>query len=129
MNYCQSGYPKVIRNNIDSCICISFEQARIINRAKFERDAYKQLSDSLDALNLTFRQKISLGERLINEFQEKISLKDSLILKEQKISLILKDEISYLRKQVRKKNTMQSIIYTIGGIIITGLTTYIIISQ
>jgi len=81
----------------------------------------------LESLNLSFRQKISLGEALVSELNQKIVLKDSLILKEQKISLILRDENAYLRKQIRKKNTMQAIIYTIGGVIITGLTTYIVL--
>jgi len=128
-SYCQIGYPKIINNQIDSCICISFDQARVINKTKFERDSYKTLSDSLESLNTSFRQKISLGEGLVSELQGKISLKDSLVVKEQKISLILRDENSYLRKQIKKKNTMQAIIYSIGGALITGLTTYIIISQ
>lgn len=129
ISFCQIGYPKIINDGIDSCICISFDNARLINKTKVERDGYKILTDSLESLNFSFRDKISLGERLVNELQEKISLKDTLISKEQKISLVLRDENSYLRKQIKKKNTMQAIIYSIGGALITGLTTYILISQ
>jgi len=127
MSYCQSGFPKIIKLENDSCIGISFDQARKINIVKTERDGYFKLSDSLEGLCFSYKQKINLSDSLIINLNEIITLKDTLFAKQEKISLILRDETEYLKKRIRRNNTMHTIFYIVGGSIITGLTTYVII--
>lgn len=126
-SFCQGGYPRIIKSENDSCIGISFDQAREINVIKIERDSYKQISDSLETLNRSYEEKIVLNDKIILNLNEKIVLKDTLFAKQEKISLVLRDETEFLKKKIRFKNTMQTIFYIVGGSVITGLTTLLLI--
>lgn len=86
---------------------------------------YKTISDSLEFLKNKIYEKVRLGEMLVNELNQKISLKDSLIFKEQKISLYLQSENEKLNKKIKRNKTIHTAIYSIVGVFVTGLITYI----
>lgn len=120
--FSQIGYPKIIKYGSDSVIAITFEQMKRINIVKVERDSYKEISDSLFSQVELYEQEKKIGFNMLENCNSRLILKDTIILKEQKINLILNDENKRLTKQIKKEKTLKAVIYSIGGAFIAGLT-------
>jgi hypothetical protein len=120
--YSQVGYPKIIKFRSDSVVAITFEQMRRINIVKAERDSYKEISDSLFSQVELYEEEKKIGFNMLENCNSRLILKDTIIIKEQEINLILSNENKRLTKQIKKEKTIKTVMYAVGGFFVAALS-------
>lgn len=108
-------------------MAVTFDQMKKINILKVERDGFKILTDSLSLKSLNLERLVANGKLLVSNLEKSIVLKDSIICATEEKYNIEAEKNRILLKKQKNRKTWNTVLYTIGGTLIAGLTTTVII--
>lgn len=113
------SYPQKIVQGSDTLVLITTGQVKKINKTYNDLREYKELSDSLRSIIVSYQGEVQLLVDLNKALTGKLYIKEEIIKKQAQVMVMYEDEITRQRKVHRKDMFWQkSFLVTLGGIVV-----------